>query len=272
MARRRTTEEAFSLFSFQDIITSVTGVIILVTLMLAVELSKRKPTPAPNDQSAAEQIQSKLEAAGNEIAAWREVVDSDQSFIDEVASLPASEVARAEQTLTRRVVEMEAVISELRRAESSSQARLKEFESESRKAAGTTLAQLRARTEALRDELELITASNRVVYNPSPHSQKAAWLVDLQADRIHVSKPGASSDTRVFTASSEVRRIAEFLGWAQARDGQSEYFVLLVRPESITFHDAVYEDLRDRQFELGFDLLASDVEVVVAFENSGSKP
>ena len=48
MARRRVVAStAFSLFSFQDIITSVTGIMVLVTLMLALELITRVQTSAP---------------------------------------------------------------------------------------------------------------------------------------------------------------------------------------------------------------------------------
>ena len=39
--RRNHTTAAFSLFAFQDIITSVTGVMIMITLLLAVELVNR---------------------------------------------------------------------------------------------------------------------------------------------------------------------------------------------------------------------------------------
>jgi len=42
MSRRSRRNSPFSLFAFQDIITSVTGIMILVTMMLALELIKRK--------------------------------------------------------------------------------------------------------------------------------------------------------------------------------------------------------------------------------------
>lgn len=41
MTRRRASLQAFSLFSFQDIITSVTGIIVLILLVLSLELIDR---------------------------------------------------------------------------------------------------------------------------------------------------------------------------------------------------------------------------------------
>ena len=48
MSRRRSARQsAFSLFSFQDIITSVTGIMVLITLLLAVELINRTEASPP---------------------------------------------------------------------------------------------------------------------------------------------------------------------------------------------------------------------------------
>ena len=41
MRRRRRTQSALSLFSFQDIITSICGIVVLITLILALELTSK---------------------------------------------------------------------------------------------------------------------------------------------------------------------------------------------------------------------------------------
>jgi len=52
----------FSLFSFQDIITCVSGIIILITLILAVELTQRKQAkPAVETAQLAEDIRRAIE-------------------------------------------------------------------------------------------------------------------------------------------------------------------------------------------------------------------
>ena len=56
----------FSLFAFQDAITSVCGVVVLITLMLALELTRRvaDDTPEQNDPVAAQvkELRAKIAA------------------------------------------------------------------------------------------------------------------------------------------------------------------------------------------------------------------
>ena len=69
MSRRGRARSAFSLFSFQDIITCVSGIIILITLLLAVDLSQRKQSsPAVDTAKLAEQLRQAIAQAGEETA------------------------------------------------------------------------------------------------------------------------------------------------------------------------------------------------------------
>ncbi|MFN9041623.1 MAG: hypothetical protein ACK5YO_35365, partial [Planctomyces sp.] len=62
--RRRSGGPTFSLFAFQDIITCVMGIMLLLTLMLAVELSATEVT---SSQSAAEDSLQTLETESAEL-------------------------------------------------------------------------------------------------------------------------------------------------------------------------------------------------------------
>ncbi|MCA9014472.1 MAG: hypothetical protein KDA77_03990, partial [Planctomycetaceae bacterium] len=48
---RRKKQNKFSLFAFQDIITSVTGIVIFITLLMSLELIQRHPKPAQADSA-----------------------------------------------------------------------------------------------------------------------------------------------------------------------------------------------------------------------------
>ena len=54
MSRRKVNSVPFSLFAFQDIITSVTGIILLITMMMAVELvqNMQRAASAPQEQKS----------------------------------------------------------------------------------------------------------------------------------------------------------------------------------------------------------------------------
>jgi hypothetical protein len=55
---------------------------------------------------------------------------------------------------------------------------------------------------------------------------------------------------------------ASFLGWAKQRSRHSEYFVLLVRPNSIRLYEELNPVLKEAGFTLGFDLISVDASVL----------
>lgn len=266
MKRRRAPTEAFSLFSFQDIITSVTGVIILVTLLLAVELIKRPPVQATRPQDGAdEELKSRIAALDREREVLSTLVQEDAEFLRESSSLSLSDLEQARSEMARRVDETEHTIKAMTESLEEAIVRRAVAESELSRMETESLSQILMQNAVLTSELEVIKSSNQVVYNQSRGAQKAAWLVDLESDRIRVLKPGDAAVTVDFSGPSDAERVRKFLEWARTRDPQKDYFVLLVRPESIGAYQAVYEKANELKYELGFDLLASDSEVTVLF-------
>ena len=88
---RKDRASAFSLFSFQDAITSAVGVIVLVTLMLAVRMT----------QSAAEksELERRLERA--------KLPDSTDEFLDEAIKLDPTEIAARLRAAKRKLTAAE---------------------------------------------------------------------------------------------------------------------------------------------------------------------
>lgn len=266
MKRRRAPTEAFSLFSFQDIITSVTGVIILVTLLLAVELIKRPPVDASKTQDRAnDELQSQIAALDEEQAVLKKVVREDAEFLRESAALSLADLEQTQREAALQVDEMENSIQAIAGSLDDAIERRARVESELSNVENESLAQLHAKNAALTSELDIVKSSNQVVYNQSRSEGKSPWLVDLQANRIRVLKPGDAEVTFDFKDFSEADRVHSFVEWAATRDPKKDYFVLLVRPESIGAYQAVYEKVNELKYELGFDLLASDSEVSVVF-------
>ncbi|WP_428308000.1 hypothetical protein [Lacipirellula sp.] len=273
MKRRRAHTEAFSLFSFQDIITSVTGVIILVTLLLAVELIKRPPIQAVESQDAANQeLQTQIAGLDVELESLNQMVQENTAFLHESASLSLSDLEQTRNELARRVQDAEHSAETTSKSLKESIARSAAAKSEMSKIETASLSQLQADNAALATEIEAIKASNHVVYNQVHGSRKVAWIVDLQSARIRVLKPGDAGVEQDFSEPSEAERVRSFLAWARTINRQDNFFVLLVRPESIGIYQAVYEKTNELKYDLGFDLLGSDTEVKVVFPSRRSSP
>src|SRR5436190_2084488 len=114
MARRgrRSAESPMSFFSFQDIITSVTGILILVTLLMSLELVTRaqvQSIPSPTNEELAS-VSQRVRRAQGEKDALSANNDSLQELLRKVGGvsrltpgLQLQELSAANETLQRRL-------------------------------------------------------------------------------------------------------------------------------------------------------------------------
>lgn len=112
MSQRGRAGAAFSLFSFQDIITSVTGIMILVTLILALELIQRKeasPTEKTEEiiedlDSTVAEMQKRIEVVQRE----RKKIKPELPHLDRIAiQRDLADVEEANKRLDDQVKELE---------------------------------------------------------------------------------------------------------------------------------------------------------------------
>lgn len=256
--RRRRAASPFSLFSFQDIITSVTGIIVLITLLLSLELvartaaSKSTARPASISAENSERLKDLAAQIDNLSVALRRRAE----LLEIVARLDASDPASAKEAIERQIKDLAAMLEQLEGQE-------RTLSSNQRQDHESELAELLAHIEDLRREnSELEDAvqhrqSTRIVkYNPNASSSKSPWLVDLERDAIRVGRLDDSA-----SAASFPYKGTEFTTWASRQDKATDYFVLLVRSSAIDDFVRIQEELQSRGFDIGFDLLADD-EVV----------
>jgi len=269
MSRRGRETVAFSLFSFQDIIMSVTGIMILVTLILALELIQYKETS--QDQRTRELVHS-LQDAVADAQQWQEAVLRNQARmkelqdslsrgatrLSELAGIDLrrlrDEVADLEQqneNLDRELTDLERQSREAERQEEETK-RLQEELAEGEPA----LEQLIEEIQQKRESLEELKKSKRVIYNRSPGDEKTPWLVEITDAELIAAEAGMSGRPQTFS------EVPAFAVWLAQRDPNAEYFVLLVKPEGIAKYAAARQVLRRGGFDMGYDLLAADQEAI----------
>ncbi len=230
MGRRRASGPPISLFSFQDIITSVTGIMILVTLLMAVELIRRPkqaasaavPEPARNDSSASQQELDELRRREQEGAKRLQQLSSTTSVDHTEAGDLRRAIARATSEPAMTAAQIE---------------------------------QLRQRVTELSESLERMKQINRVVYNPAAGAAKQAWLAEVSDHRLLIAKVGEVAAPLTFDGP---QWLDTFRKWLRTRDRASEYFVLLIKPSGIKSYGNVRDALKTDRFDLGFDVLMSE--------------
>src|SRR5687768_7345021 len=93
--RRSQRTSPFSLFSFQDIITCVSGIIILITLMLVLELvQRRQRSPQVRTQAIASQLRTSIASAKAEVTKLKAALAKDSSRLEERAGVSVDLIRR----------------------------------------------------------------------------------------------------------------------------------------------------------------------------------
>lgn len=259
MRRRRHNDSPFSLFAFQDIITSVTGILLLIMLLLCVslitrELSQDPPMDASDETSFESSHVAELE--GRVQALRTEFEERKSRFGRLLAMSPSTAIRRREElrsqvaVLTQSVEKLDAETRAAaavasRPATPREQAVAKEVDAKSKKAA-----QLRRKLDALKQ-------SGRLVFHPSPSDPRQPWVVQVDNADILVAPAGRREPARRFASPDEA-----FAWVRRTRRTDSDYFVLFVKPGGIWEHYKLVDALHEADFRTGIELIGANQTVV----------
>jgi len=263
-----------SLLAFQDIIMSVTGIIIVVVLLITLELMAH----ANNDNGL--QAAATAELLRQEITTAEAIRDELQAAIQRVEQT-AQQSAHSSPAVLRREMEeetttiqqLEEVISVLTPKAQLLEKALQSLEAESFELQETRdeLAAIRERIAQLEQQIAEEAKDNRTIFTLPKGIQKNGWLVVVSGRRISAAPFGRESVPVHFQSHAGERALADsFLTWADAFSVQSTYFLLLCRPDGSGPLVEVRAGLASRGIEYGYDLIGS--KRIVLHPKRGTAP
>ncbi len=258
MPRRRRTSPKISLFAFQDIITSVTGIMVLITLLLALELLQRKEeSPPVKTAEITEQIESSVEENRQQIEDLKQQLKQQGQQAVELARVDPTHLSRQITDTTRLTEAMQQELEELEQQQDATANRQQQAEQDlDQREESKSLEQLLQEIAEHREKIEKITQSNRMIFNPDAGENKTPWLVEVQGNQIQTAPVGQAQRPEVFADVGEFRR------WVSGRNPSREYFVLLVKPAGIDAFDDIRTFLQSKRFDVGYDVLAADQNAI----------
>ncbi|MEO2035402.1 MAG: hypothetical protein ABGZ35_25265 [Planctomycetaceae bacterium] len=243
----------FSLFAFQDIITSVTGIMILITMLLALELVHNKAnSPEVKTTEIADTVDQAVLQNEREIERLEQIIDQ------------GADVIRFDsETLRKRIEELRKASSELQLQNASlenelasAETRQSQLDEQAQLISPETLVELQQELETARRELQKLKSSNRVIFNRPQGESKTPWLLEIEAGSIKVAEVEKSAKPLKFATPED------FSGWASRQDSGSIYFVLLLKPSGVRIFGDLRETLQNDEFDIGYDLLAADQQAI----------
>jgi DNA polymerase III delta prime subunit len=255
MGRRKFTGSPLSLFSFQDIVTSVTGIFVLITLLIAVELSQRvlkqKSQPPPQrSESYDEEIQAELER----IAKLEQLQGAPSEEVPEFATYTTQSAEQARSDLKAEIARLQVAVSqsaaEAESAEDSAAAA--SAQSEARSSERIELEQVESLLAALEQELTELENSQRVFYNVPDSKGRRVLLVELFAEEILLAPAGVE---RPPLRASGLNRVDTIMAAIRRNSTDSVRVVMIVHPGAVDVFRELYDEVKSRGYSRGFDVL-----------------
>ena len=251
--RRSQKGQPFTLFSFQDIMTSVCGIVVLITLLLALELTRRS---LDEEEISFESNARRVQEIRKETEERRQAIKAlEETQILSVQTADPTGLSAAE--LQERMDRVES------RLESARNERASQKELDEAKKVVDSNEDVQKKIDELREERkrneETIKAAqakakepldaNVVLFSYYESAREKPWFVDISSSKIIAIPTIEGEETQEFPDPYE------FLQWARRRSRTREYFVLVSRPSgaAATTSSPINLKISDK---IGLDLLA----------------
>ena len=270
MSRRGRNNAKFSLFAFQDIITSVTGIMILVTLVLALELIDRKEnSPQAKTEEVNNQLQDTLaknKASIQKLSALKSKLEKLQEKTDEAAKQDIAMIREQLAAFDQINKELDEELDTFRKEEEEAKKRAQDAASElESQAKPKTIQEIIENAKEKLERLKELKSQNRVIFNPDEGQPKSPWLIEIDGTDFKVAEVGISKPAKVFLSLTELKH------WAATRSKSTEYFVLLVKPNGIEHFMNAKKTLKEIGFDIAYDLLSKDQAAINLQTGAGAQ-
>lgn len=274
MKHRRKSASPFSLFAFQDIITSVCGIIVLVTLLLTLELSMRVVSEEVKSSPEAEEyerLQTELEELKSQLQEVTVALNDEQRKLRdiprELRETTVGELEDKSQRVQNEIDEIQKVNEENERKIKEAKEKLAEKQKADEEKAHENddlheqIAHLKEELSRYRRDAEKNRNEHTVIYTNNDKNRKP-YLVDIRESSIQVALISDSDRDKVSFQGEEY--LSDFFKWAGSKDEHKYYFVLVIRPSGILAGGLIEYILNkaDRH-KYGIDMISEDQKIDV---------
>jgi len=273
VSRRRSSEFAISLFAFQDIITSVSGVLIMIVLLLAIELTQQTFSSAASTgfERTAQQIRHEQQRLVRESAELESSLLASEESIRLATRLPAELLAEKIRSEQAAIETAQAQLQQLRGAADSISRAEREIQSveETSKENVEELLRLESRIQEVRKTLEQLTNGEWIAYSaPQGIDPRQGWLCDVSETQLKLHSMSSSDrsyvidtfgDNESAKSSLAFRKLAE---WSNRQAPSPQYLLFLIRPSGAWLGRSLTENKQSLSVQFGIELIGEEQQIV----------
>ena len=260
MSRRKAQGPSVSFFAFQDIITSVVGIFVLITLIMMVDLVRRKGASRATEHLVEDTFSgaiADLEMQLEKLESRSKQLDSITAKIGAVQVFNKEEIAKdlraSIQSLSEQIERAEQRNREIQRVvdnQTKIQSELK-MESQKRSPDREELAKLLKNLEKIDSKIDQLDSDEPLIFKSQSLDGRTVVVVDVS--RNEVVMLDLAADARATIRESVLER--EFKSWMTNRSkGRYHYFVL-IRPGAASNFGTIRALLEKAGASYGYDVL-----------------
>jgi hypothetical protein len=273
MTRRRKSASSISLFAFQDIITSVVGIFILIIICMILQLRETRNGSGTSMQSYRELLtiqksiskeSSHLSKSLSELTESLLQVKVGNRFSDQLAAEELESIERMLKERMTRAEEQLARITQKRAEVERERERLKM----SQAALGPEMEELRTIQEQVsrvEKEIKEIDTENPMVFLRKSINGRPLCILEVKKGKIDWTAT-TTGEKRSWTIPGER---AAMLEWFTTAEACQWHFLILIKPSGAAEFEGIRKSLVSANINLGFDVIGENQAIRVAAEVGG---
>ena len=266
--RRRTIGPGVSFFAFQDIITAVVGIFILITLTLVLELQQRvepATTGLSNKTTNLRNRVTELEAQAKLLrtqyaARIDQHADTNEVNQFNVTTKTAELVARTTAT-QQQLDNLQNAISVTNTKSRKARLANTKLHSQAQKLSAT-----RSRIKELRTELTQLIEQGSVIENETAVVYRDQVTESVYVCIIQLNKKGINTKDAATQTLHNFSSVTAFQNWYEESDKSNRHFLILIEPTGTQYFSEIRKNLDRTQATFGFDLVEDGHRSALSFE------
>lgn len=263
MSRRsKGSASPISLFSFQDLITSLSGILILLVLMMSVQIAVQGVTSKPL-QIENQDAQARLEALREKVASLRD-------RLAELRALHGNQSTNDAVSLVRAFVQAERERDALQDAIAKSQSAISALEQQLERARAEE-AEARNQSSSLKKEMDELRAAqaevlknNKMFVIPEEGAAKTAVIVECSGATVRAGYIDRATPPVTFAVGDDVG--TDFRKYLGNLTSSREYIVFMVKPSGVNVFGELKGMAEANGFDVGYDALEEDRTIALGSE------
>ncbi len=271
MGKRRSTSNSVSFFAFQDIITSVVGIFVLITLIMAIELAQSvaDASEATSEGVSADLLKSlaSLEAGIEEMQAEFDGLSSAQNAASGLNRFNREQALKDAQLRLQQIEQRSARVEQDLDDAKQSLVEAKKIEAQllaQGQAADAEREEMK-RLHDKRKEIErysvVLEIDKPLIFRDQTQEGRAVVLVKLDKD-ILVADSGSATTQRY----SGTSRQTKFSAWLAKTQLSSRQFLVIVKPAGVDDFEEIKNSLDEARAIWGFDVAEQDANFQLRYE------